>query len=85
MRTRKPAFVVSHTCSLAIFCWLPVPALAPLNPPCLPPGLPDCLQEETLALEYVIAKGEVVKTPEWVRGGMFERGPGIRPRQPPVS
>lgn len=31
----------------------------------------------------VLARGEVVKTREWVRGGMFERGPGIRPRAPP--
>lgn len=74
------------------------------------------LQEDTLQLQYVIAQGEIVKTPDWVRrcgglakigrplarawpqrcsqgsnhalihaqvrGGMFERGPGIRPRKP---
>ena len=81
-------------------------------------GLPR-LQAETLELEYVIAGGEIVKTPDWVRcrldgasykpvmanegridqqktllslrlrpqvrGGMFERGPGIRPRSPQTA
>jgi beta-aspartyl-dipeptidase (metallo-type) len=40
------------------------------------------LDAATLELKYVLAKGEVVKTPEWVRGGFFEQGPGIRPRRP---
>ena len=40
------------------------------------------LHPATLEVRYVVAGGEVVKTPEWVRGGMFERGPGIRPRRP---
>ena len=39
----------------------------------------------TLELRYVVAGGEVVKTPEWVRGGQFERGPGIRPRKPRLA
>jgi hypothetical protein len=29
--------------------------------------------------KYVIAKGVLMKTPDWVRGGCFERGEGIRP------
>ena len=40
------------------------------------------LDADALELKYVLAKGEVVKTPEWVRGGFFEHGPGIRPRRP---
>lgn len=46
---------------------------------------PTALQADTLALQYVVARGEVVKTPEWVRGSMFERGEGIRPRKPSWS
>ena len=51
-----------------------------LHPPIPHPLLP--LQEGPLELQYVVARGEVVKTPQWVRGGTFERGPGIRPRPP---
>ncbi|KAL4437512.1 hypothetical protein ABPG77_003493 [Micractinium sp. CCAP 211/92] len=42
------------------------------------------LEPATIELRYVVARGEMVLTPEWVRGGMFERGPGIRPRRPNV-
>lgn len=51
----------------------------------LPPPAQPHLQPATLELRYVIARGQVVKTPEWVRGGMFERGEGIRPRPPAVN
>ncbi|KAL4452078.1 hypothetical protein ABPG75_007740 [Micractinium tetrahymenae] len=40
------------------------------------------LEPATLELRYAFARGQLVLTPEWVRGGMFERGPGIRPRRP---
>lgn len=40
------------------------------------------LDPGNLELRYVVARGEVVMTPEWTRGGCFERGPGIRPRRP---
>ena len=38
------------------------------------------LKEDTLDLQYVFAKGELVRTPEWVLGGAFERGARIRPK-----
>lgn len=37
------------------------------------------LDSETLELHSVFARGQLVKTPEWTRGGAFERGPNIRP------
>lgn len=40
------------------------------------------LDQSSLELKYVIAKGAIVRTPHWVRGGLFERGPRIRPIQP---
>jgi beta-aspartyl-dipeptidase (metallo-type) len=40
------------------------------------------LDEFTLSLQYVFSLGEMALTPEWVRGSMFEEGPGIRPRLP---
>ena len=40
------------------------------------------LDAKTLDLQYVYAKGVLVRTPEWTRGGMFERGPRIRPIKP---
>ena len=40
------------------------------------------LDHATLELKYVIAKSAIVRTPHWVRGGVFERGPRIRPIQP---
>ena len=40
------------------------------------------LDPGSLQLRYVIARGRVVRTPEWVRGGMFERGEGIIPHRP---
>lgn len=40
------------------------------------------LDEHTLELRYVYAKGVLVRTPEWTRGGMFERGHRIRPIKP---
>ena len=43
------------------------------------------LDEKTLVLRYVYAKGVLVRTPEWTRGGMFERGNRIRPIQPDLS
>lgn len=50
------------------------------------PSLPlDPGQPDTLALQYVLARGQLVKTPGWVRGGMFERGPGIRPFTPTLQ
>lgn len=39
------------------------------------------LDESSLELRYVFAKGVLVKTPDWTRGGLFERGPHIRPRE----
>lgn len=43
---------------------------------------PSDAQATTLEPRYMLARGELVLTPEWVQGGMFERGPGIRPRRP---
>ena len=40
------------------------------------------LDKNTLELRYVYAKGILVRTPEWTRGGMFERGDRIRPIKP---
>lgn len=40
------------------------------------------LDAHSWELRYVVAKGVVVRTPEWVRGGLFEEGPRIRPVQP---
>lgn len=42
------------------------------------------LKADTLELQYVVAKGQLVKTPEWVRGGCFESGDGIRPCPVPI-
>ena len=42
------------------------------------------LSADYLEPRYVIAKGVLVKTPEWVHGGCFERGEGIRPCPVPV-
>ena len=39
------------------------------------------LDIQTLELRYVFAKGVLMRTPEWTRGGLFERGPRIRPRK----
>ena len=39
------------------------------------------LDSRTLQLRYVFAKGVLMRTPEWTRGGLFERGPRIRPRK----
>ena len=39
------------------------------------------LDKDTLELQYVFARGELMRTPEWTRGGAFEKGPRIRPRQ----
>ena len=38
------------------------------------------LDSQTMELRYVFAKGVLMRTPEWTRGGLFERGPRIRPR-----
>ncbi|CAL8470415.1 g9957 [Coccomyxa elongata] len=43
------------------------------------------LDKETLDLRYVVALGQVVKTPEWTKGGAFERGPHIRPHVLPTE
>lgn len=40
------------------------------------------LDANSLELRYVFAKGVLVRTPEWTRGGMFERGDRIRPINP---
>lgn len=40
------------------------------------------LDAETLQLQYVIAKGKVVRTPDWTQGGVFERGDRIHPVKP---
>ena len=40
------------------------------------------LRGDSLELEWVVAGGEVVKGPGWVRGCFWEEGPGIRPRLP---
>ena len=42
------------------------------------------LDEQSLEIKYVYAKGQLVRTPEWVRGGMFERGDRIHPIKPQV-
>lgn len=42
------------------------------------------LDQSTLELQYVYAKGLLVRTPEWTRGGMFERGDRIRPIKPEI-
>ena len=41
------------------------------------------LSSDDLELRYVVAKGELVRTPEWTRGGFFEEGGRIRPYVPP--
>jgi beta-aspartyl-dipeptidase (metallo-type) len=41
------------------------------------------LDPESLDVKYAYTRGEIVKTPEWVRGGLFDTGPGVRPRSPP--
>ena len=38
------------------------------------------LDENGYELQYVFTKGKLVRTPEWVQGGAFERGSRIRPR-----
>ena len=43
------------------------------------------LHPKSLELQYVYAKGILVRTPDWTRGGMFERGKHIRPIQPVLS
>lgn len=43
------------------------------------------LDAKTLELRYVVALGQLVKTPEWTRGGAFERGPYIRPHVLPTE
>ncbi len=40
------------------------------------------LDQTSLELKYVYAKGVLVRTPEWTRGGMFERGDRVRPIKP---
>lgn len=42
------------------------------------------LDQDTLELKSVYAKGLLVCTPEWTRGGMFERGKHIRPITPAI-
>lgn len=42
------------------------------------------LDQTTLDLRYVVAKGQLAKTPMWVRGSCFESGDGIRPCPVPV-
>lgn len=42
------------------------------------------LDQDTLELKSVYAKGLLVRTPEWTRGGMFERGKHIRPITPAI-
>jgi hypothetical protein len=42
------------------------------------------LNAQTLELQAVFARGQLVKTPEWTRGGAFERGPNIRPHVLPT-
>ena len=56
---------------------------SPVHPPSHPRH--PTTQPSSLEVRYVIAQGRVVKTPEWTLGGMFERGPGIRPKQPPTE
>lgn len=40
------------------------------------------LHSKTLELQFVYAKGKLVRTPDWTQGGMFERGKHIRPLDP---
>lgn len=40
------------------------------------------LSHDTLKLKYVYAKGVLMKTPQWVQGGFFEKGSKIRPYNP---
>ena len=40
------------------------------------------LDKFSLKVSYVYAKGQLVRTPDWTRGGMFERGQRIRPIKP---
>ncbi len=42
------------------------------------------LDQDSLELKSVYAKGLLVRTPEWTRGGMFERGKHIRPIIPAI-
>ncbi len=43
------------------------------------------LDAKTLELRYVVALGQLVRTPEWTKGGTFERGPHIRPHVLPTE
>lgn len=43
------------------------------------------LDANSLELRYVFANGVLVRTPEWTRGGMFERGDRIRPIKPDLE
>ena len=43
------------------------------------------LDAKTLELRYVVAMGQLVRTPEWTKGGTFERGPHIRPHVLPTE
>lgn len=43
------------------------------------------LHANSLELRYVFAKGVLVRTPEWTRGGMFERGDRIWPIKPDLE
>lgn len=40
------------------------------------------LDHSSLQIVYVVAKGAIVKTPQWTLGGFFEKGPGITPYRP---
>ncbi|KAL4857172.1 Isoaspartyl dipeptidase [Chlorella vulgaris] len=71
------AMVLTHGWSLPAV--LPLVTCNPANRLGLRKGR---LAPRTLELRYVLARGVVVKTPEWVRGGMFEKGPSIRPHNP---
>ena len=42
------------------------------------------LDQDSLELKSVYAKGLLVRTPEWTRGGLFERGKRIRPITPAI-
>ena len=42
------------------------------------------LDQDSLELKSVYAKGLLVRTPEWTRGGIFERGEHIRPITPAI-
>lgn len=41
------------------------------------------LDTATLEVTHVVARGVLVATPQWVAGGIFERGEGIKPYKPP--